>query len=500
MEKLLLAIDQGTTSTTVLVIDSKLNIRARASTEILPTYPQVAWVEHDLEQIWQGTVNTIGAVLKNGSIQASAIAAIGITNQRETVGAWNRSSLKPVHNAIVWQCRRTAERCGELKKIPGMVDKFKKKTGLVLDPYFSCTKIEWFLKNISGLEAGANNGDMVFGNIDTFLTHKLTGGSAFVTDTSNASRTGLMNLQTLSWDEELLALFKIPKLSLPKICSSSEVYGTTKGIQHLPDGIPIAGILGDQQAALFGQLCTNPGDSKLTYGTGAFLMTNTGEKITYSNSGLLTTVGWTMNQKTSYALEGSAFVAGALVQWLRDDLGIIKSSAEIEALAVSAKEEEMGELALVPALTGLGAPHWNASARGLLTGITRGTSRSHIARAALEGIALQNNDLISALASDLAPTKINFLRADGGASANNFLLQLQSDLAETPIDRPVNLETTALGAAMAAGLATNTWSSIDDLHSMWRKDKTFTPKPNKQTIKRLSGSWSKALKMIKETS
>lgn len=496
MEKFILAIDQGTTATTVLLIDSNLTVAGRASTEILPQYPKYAWVEHDLSQIWSGTLKTIEKALKSSNIDPKAISAIGITNQRETVGAWNRTTLTPLHKAIVWQCRRTLERCAELKKVPGMIQTFKQKTGLVLDPYFSCTKIEWLLANVPNLRKLAESGTAVFGTIDTFLTHCLSGGKAFVTDTTNASRTGLMDLASLAWDQELIDLFKVPQKSLATICSSSEIYGTTNGLDCLPDGIPIAGILGDQQAALFGQLCTKPGDSKLTYGTGAFLVSNTGEKIIYSKNGLLTTVAWTMHGKTNYALEGSAFVAGALVQWLRDELGIIKSSSDIEALARAAKDDEMGELAFVPALTGLGAPHWNAGARGLLTGITRGTSKAHIARAALEGIALQNHDLISALAGDMAPTKINFLRVDGGASANDFLIQLQADLAKIAIDRPQVLDTTALGAAMAAGLAVGLWTSEQELLAQWKIDKSFISDGDKKNLDRLGRSWAKALAMI----
>ncbi len=500
MEKLILAIDQGTTATTVLLIDSTLNVVGRASREILPTYPQYAWVEHDLDQIWDGTAKTIEDVLKKNQVNPSSIAAIGITNQRETVGAWEPITGKPSAKAIVWQCRRTAERCEKLRKVKGLPAKFKKKTGLVLDPYFSCTKIEWFLKNITGLAAKAKSGNALFGNIDTYLTYRLTGGDAFVTDTTNASRTGLMDLKSLKWDKELLKIFGVPESSLPKISSSSEIYGRTKDLTFLPDGIPIAGILGDQQAALFGQLCLQAGDSKLTYGTGAFLVTNTGEKIIYSKNGLLSTVAWTMNGRTSYALEGSAFVAGALVQWLRDELGIIKSSSEIEGLAREAKDDEMGDLALVPALTGLGAPHWNANARGLLTGITRGTKKAHIARAALEGIACQNDDLISALAQDLSKKKLNFLRVDGGASANNFLMQTQSDLAGIKIDRPAMLDTTALGAAMAAGLAVGIWKSEKELLRFWQKEKTFSPSGDKKNLTRLRNSWRNAIKMVNQTS
>ena len=494
MAKLILAIDQGTTATTVLLIDSSLNVVARASNEILPTYPQYGWVEHDLEKIWSGTKKTIADVLK--AHKASDVAAISITNQRETVGAWRRADSQPYHHAIVWQCRRTAKRCEELRQEKGFTDYVKTHTGLVVDPYFSGTKIEWLLKNVDGLARAAESGDAIFGTIDTYLLHRLTGSTSFATDVSNASRTMVMDLQSLSWDEKMLRTFGIPRPSLAHILPSAGIFGHTKGLGVLPDGIPIAGVLGDQQAALFGQLCLEPGDAKCTYGTGAFLMCNTGDKIVYSNHGLLTTVAWQIGDQVTYALEGSAFVAGAAVQFLRDNLGIIKSSSEVEGLAAQVKPEEMGDLVFVPSLTGLGAPYWKAEATGMLYGLTRGTTKAQIARAALEGIALQNNDLFSAIAEDIKPKKLKRIKVDGGASANNLLIQLQADLAEIPIDRPQVLDTTALGSGLAAGLAVGIWKSPEELRKAWRIDRTFDSKMEKTARTALTEKWSRAVRRV----
>lgn len=490
MGKLILAIDQGTTSTTVLLLDSTLNVVGRASNEILPTFPRYGWVEHDLNKIWEGTRKTIADAL--GSRPPSEIAAISITNQRETVGAWDRSGT-PLHHAIVWQCRRTADRCEKLRKEKGFVSYVKKTTGLVVDPYFSGTKIEWLLKNVPGLRAKAKAGDALFGNIDTYLLYRLTNGKSFATDPSNASRTMLMDLKKLAWDKKLLAKFGLESKALPEIRPSAGEFGRTEGIGVLPDGIPIMGILGDQQAALFGQLCLKPGDAKCTYGTGAFLMCNTGEKIVYSKHGLLTTVAWQMNGKTTYALEGSAFVAGAAVQFLRDNLGIIESSSEIEALARQVKPEDMGDLLFVPSLTGLGAPYWEPNATGMIYGLTRGTRPSHLARAALEGIALQNDDLFTAIAADFA---LKGIKVDGGASANNLLIQLQADLAGVKIQRPRILETTALGSGLAAGLAAGIWESPAALQSVWKLDREFKPEMKKAGRKALKEKWALGIRKI----
>lgn len=494
MAKLILAIDQGTTATTVLLIDSSLSVVGRASNEILPTYPRYGWVEHDLEKIWEGTKKTIADALRSRSPQD--IAAISITNQRETVGAWDRQSGKPFHNAIVWQCRRTADRCEELKKDPSFEKHVRETTGLVVDPYFSGTKIEWLLKNVKGLAAKAADGSAVFGTIDTFLIHRLTGGATFATDASNASRLMLMNLKTLVWDERMLKTLDIPARALPKVMPSSGEFGRTKGLGILPDGIPIAGVLGDQQAALFGQLCLAPGDAKCTYGTGSFLMCNTGSEPLASKHGLLTTVAWQMDGKVTYALEGSSFVAGAAVQFLRDNLGMIKSSSEVEALAREAKPEEMGDLVFVPALTGLGAPYWEPHATGMIYGLTRGTRRSHLARATLEGIALQNDALFSAVAEDIKPKKIPRMKVDGGASANDLLMQLQCDLATMPIDRPQILDTTALGSGLAAGLAVGMWKNVEELKRSWKIDKAFSPAMDERVKSDMKEKWARAIRKV----
>lgn len=494
MPKHILAIDQGTTATTVLLLSQDLKILSRASNEILPTYPQYGWVEHDLEKIWLGTLKTIREALAAHS--PADIAAISITNQRETVGAWHRETGKPYHNAIVWQCRRTAARCEELRKDPSFVEHVRKTTGLVVDPYFSATKIEWLLKNVPGLAAKAASQEAIFGTIDSYLLHRLTNGKTFATDASNASRLMLMDLRTLAWDERLLKTFGVKAESLPRVLPSSGEFGRTESVAGLPDGIPVAGILGDQQAALFGQLCFEPGEAKCTYGTGSFLMCNTGQQIVASKNGLLTTVAWQMQGKTTYALEGSSFVAGAAVQFLRDNLGIIKSSQEIEKLAMEAKPEEMGDLVFVPALTGLGAPYWHAEATGLITGLTRGTQKSHLARATLEGVALQNDALFSAVAEDIRPGKLARMKVDGGASANNLLMQLQSDLAELPMDRPQILDTTALGSGLAAGLAVGIWKSAEELKKSWKIDRSFTPAMKAPEREKMKAKWAKAIRKV----
>ncbi|NUM88433.1 MAG: glycerol kinase GlpK, partial [Bdellovibrionales bacterium] len=479
MKNYILAVDQGTTATTVLLINRSLQVVARESTEILPSYPKYSWVDHDLNAIWRGTLATIDRLVGAHGVDPSTIAAIGITNQRETVGAWSRATGEPLAPAIVWQCRRTSDRCLQLRKDPAFARKFRATTGLVLDPYFSFTKVEWLLKNVPGLKERARAGDAVFGTIDSWLLFKLTGGAAHATDPSNASRWGLMDLRSLRWDASLLKKFSIPAGCLPEIRSSSEHYGATRGIDALPDGIPVAGILGDQQAALFGQLCTKPGMGKCTYGTGAFMLVNAGAKPPISKNGLLSTVAWRVGKNTEYALEGSAFVAGAAVQWVRDNLGIISKSSDIEALASAASDAAMGDLVFVPALAGLGAPHWDPGARGMLHGITRGTTREHIARAVLEGIALQIHDLAEAMRKDLRGVRLKSIKVDGGASANDFLMQTQSDVCRLPLIRPKVLDTTALGSAMMAGLAVGFWRSVDDLAGAWASDRIFEPSGDK---------------------
>jgi glycerol kinase len=446
----ILAIDQGTTGSTVLLLDAGRVVRARGYREFPQIYPRPGEVEHDPEAIWTSVMGAMGDAI--AGVDASRIAAIGITNQRETTLLWDRADGKPVGNAIVWQDRRTAPFCAELKAA-GVEARVRERTGLVLDPYFSATKIRWLLDNVTGLRARAVAGKLAFGTVDSFLIWRLTSGQAHATDVTNASRTLLCDLETRRFSDELCELFGVPPAVLPEVWPSAGRLGETRGVPGLPDGIPIAGVAGDQQAALFGQDCTEPGDAKCTYGTGAFLLMNVGAEPRRSKRGLLATVAWTMDAAlggaTSYALEGSAFIAGALVQWLRDGLGIIGSAAEIEELARSVPDS--GGVTIVPALTGLGAPHWRADARGLITGLTRGTTKAHLARAALEAIALQNVDLVTAMQEDAGRT-INSLRVDGGASANDLLMQLQSDLLGVQIFRPEMVESTALGAAKLAAL------------------------------------------------
>ncbi|HBQ21444.1 MAG: glycerol kinase [Deltaproteobacteria bacterium GWA2_38_16] len=486
MSSYILALDQGTTGSTALLIDQALTIKAKANQEFPQYYPKPGWVEHNLNEIWTATLNTIQTVLKESQVPASQIAAIGITNQRETTCLWDRKSGQPLFPAIVWQCRRTKDICDKLKK-QGKEKLFRKKTGLVLDPYFSGTKIKWYFDTYSELYKK----DISFGTIDTFLVSKLTQNKVHVTDPSNASRTLLMNLETLEWDEELLDILHVPKNILPLIQSSSEIYGKTKNVPGLPDGIPISGIAGDQQAALFGQACFNVGEAKCTYGTGSFLLLNTGSKIIRSHYNLLTTVAWKLSNKVTYALEGSAFIAGAAVQWLRDGLKIIQKSSDIEALAKTVSSSE--EVVFVPALTGLGAPYWNASARGIISGITRGTTAGHLARATLEGIAFQNYDLLIAMQKDLGK-KLSSLKVDGGASVNNLLMQFQADLLQTPVIRPKFVETTALGAGCLAGLAIGFWKDLSDIQKSWQKDEEFSPQMKSQERTIHLDKWKSAIR------
>jgi glycerol kinase len=454
VKDLILAIDQGTTGTTVLVVDQKLTVRARGYREFAQIYPRPGEVEHDPEAIWASVTGALGEAVTPDD--AERIAAIGITNQRETTLLWERQSGKPVSNAIVWQDRRTAVQCAELKAA-GHEDFVRQRTGLVLDPYFSATKIKWLLDDISGLRDRAEKGEIAFGTVDSFLVWRLSGGRAHATDVTNASRTLLFDLETLRFSDDLCEIFDVPAQILPEVKPSAGRIAETRGVPGLPDGIPIAGIAGDQQAALFGQDCVDTGDAKCTYGTGSFVLMNVGPRPTPSQRGLLSTVGWTLGEeagntvgpmaRTAYALEGSAFIAGALVQWLRDGLGIISKAAEVEPLARSVPDS--GGVTIVPALAGLGAPHWRPDARGLISGITRGTTKAHLARAALEAIALQNVDLLRAMQAD-AGHAITSLRVDGGAAANDLLMQMQADLSGLQIFRPEMVESTALGAAKLA--------------------------------------------------
>ncbi|HSA58346.1 MAG TPA: glycerol kinase GlpK [bacterium] len=485
-----MAIDQGTTGTTVLLVDRDINILAKVNNEFPQHYPQPGWVEHDPEEIWASTVKTIEEAVRAADVDPGRIAAIGITNQRETTVVWDRTTGQPIHKAIVWQDRRTAPLCEKLKKRK-LEPKIKGKTGLVLDAYFSGTKIAWLLDHVPGARQRATNGELAFGTIDTFLTWRLTGGKVHVTDVSNASRTLLMNLKTLEWDRELLQIFRIPASILPLIQSSSEVYGHTSGVDGLPDGIPVAGIAGDQQAALFGQACFSAGEAKCTYGTGSFLVMNTGKKIVHSKFGMLTTVAWKLNGQVSYAIEGSAFIAGAAVQWLRDGLKIIHRSSEIEALASTVADS--AGVVFVPAFVGLGAPHWNPDARGTISGLTRGTTAAHIARACLEGIAFLQKDIVDAMQKDVG-MKLKVLRVDGGACVNNLLMQFQSDILGVKLVRPKMIETTGLGAAFLAGLAVGLWKDEKEISSHWREDKTFLPLMPKKQVAFQFERWNAAVK------
>lgn len=490
MKDLVLSIDQGTTGTTVMILDRHLNVLAKKNNEFPQHYPQPGWVEHDPEEIWQSTLRAIQETLSLSGIDAQRIAGIGITNQRETTVLWERLSSKAIHKAIVWQDRRTASFCEKLKK-KGLENKFKKKTGLVLDPYFSGTKIKWILDNVKGAKARAKAGELAFGTIDTYLVWRLTQGAAHVTDPSNASRTLLMNLQTLQWDPELLKILEVPMALLPRIASSSEVYGSTRSVQGLPDGIPVAGIAGDQQAALFGQACFSAGEAKCTYGTGSFILLNTGKKIVHSKNKLLTTVAWKLGKEVSYALEGSAFIAGAAVQWLRDGLKIISKASDVEALAESVKSSE--GVCLVPAFVGLGAPYWRSDARGLITGLTRGSTAAHLARATLEGIAFCQYDILQAMSKDLGK-KLKTLKVDGGACANNLLMQFQTDILGVPLSRPKMIETTGLGAAFLAGLATGLWESPKVISQHWKEDRLFKAQMSKAEVKKKVAAWQLAVK------
>jgi len=472
MPRHLLAIDQGTTSSRAIVFDARLNVRGQAGAEFRQIFPKPGWVEHDLDEIWSSTQKSIQGALKQAGIAGKEIAAIGITNQRETTAIWDRKTGKPIHNAIVWQCRRTAAMCDALKE-QGKEPAVRARTGLVLDAYFSGTKIRWLLDHVKGAEARAARGELAFGTIDSALLWRLSGGKTHATDPSNASRTLLMNLATRQWDAEMLELFGVPRELLPEIRPSAGELGCTQGLKVLPDGIPIAGIAGDQQSALFGQACFAPGEAKCTYGTGAFLLMNAGPTAPTSEHGLLGTVGWQLGSDATYALEGSAFVAGAAVQWLRDGLGVIGASSEIEALARSVPDS--GGVVFVPALAGLGAPHWRQGARGLICGLDRGSTLGHLARATLEGIAFQIYDLAMAMAQDIGRPMPMF-RVDGGASKNDLMMQFQADLLQTPLERPRMVETTALGAAMLAGLGVGLFQGTKELAAVVRGGKRFTPK------------------------
>lgn len=487
-EQYILALDQGTTSSRAIVFGHDGRIFTSAQQEFEQLYPFPGHVEHDPEAIWSSQISVAQQAVKNAGISADRIAAIGITNQRETTILWDRTTGKPVGNAIVWQSRITADRCEALKNA-GHEKTFRQKTGLVVDAYFSGTKIAHMLDSDPEIRARAERGDVLFGTVDSFLIWKMTGGKAHVTDVTNASRTLLFNIHTLEWDDELLEILNVPRAMLPEVVPSSGVIGETDEA-IFGRTIPIAGIAGDQQAATFGQGCFTPGDAKNTYGTGCFLLMNTGSKPVASNHGMLTTVGWQIGDEVTYCLEGSIFIAGAVIQWLRDGLQIVESATEVEALANSVSDN--GGVYFVPAFVGLGAPHWNPHARGTIIGLTRGTERGHIARAALESIAFQSADVLSAMQQD-SGIELGELKVDGGATANNLLMQFQSDLLDVPVLRPVVQETTALGAAYLAGLAVGFWKDREDVTANWALDCQFTPSEQKSSAQHLQERWNQAV-------
>lgn len=488
MEKFILALDQGTTSSRAIIFDKKGHIKSIAQKEFRQIYPKTGWVEHDPNEIWSSQAGVIAEAVTSVGLNGKSIAAIGITNQRETTVIWDRETGQPVYNAIVWQDRRTSEFCRELT-LKGYEEKIKAKTGLLIDSYFSGTKIKWILDHVQGAREKAENGKLAFGTIDSWLVWNLTRGETHITDITNASRTMLYNIHKQEWDAELLEIFNIPKSILPEVKSSSESYGQTV-TTLFASKIPIAGIAGDQQAALFGQMCIEPGMLKNTYGTGGFLMFNTGEKPIVSTNNLLTTVGWKVDGKVCYALEGSIFIAGAVVQWLRDELKMVQSASEIEKLAGSV--EDNGGVYMVPAFAGLGAPHWDQFARGTIFGLTRGTKQGNIARAALESIAFQTLDVLKAMEAD-SGIKVSELRVDGGATVNNLLMQIQSDVLGIPLVRPRVLETTALGVAYLAGLAVGYWDGFSDITSQWEMDKKFEPNINSEKLNDMIFYWNKAV-------
>jgi glycerol kinase len=487
---LLLAIDQGTTGTTSLVMDTTGATLGRASVEFRQHFPSPGLVEHDADEIWASVLEAVAGALRAAKVDGTRIAAIGITNQRETTLLWDRATRRPIHRAIVWQDRRTGDRCAELRA-SGVEARVKATTGLVLDPYFSGTKIAWLLDEVKGARDKAERGELAFGTVDSFLVNRLSGrADVHVTDVTNASRTLLMNLATLDWDDAMLGIFGVPRAILPRIAGSAEKVAVTQGFPGLPDGVPIAGIAGDQQAALFGQACFAVGDAKCTYGTGAFVLANIGEAPITSRFGLLTTVAWKVGGRVSYALEGSAFIAGAAVQWLRDGLGLVKSASEIEALARKVPSSE--GVTFVPALAGLGAPTWDPNARGLIYGLTRGTTAAHLARATIEGIALEVTDLLEAMADDLG-RPITRMRVDGGAAANDLLLELQANLANVVIERPHELESTARGAAMLAGVGAGLFASPAEAAGMSRSERSFEVTMSDAARRAERGRWADAV-------
>lgn len=490
MKKYVIALDQGTTSSRAIVFDREQNILGISQKEFTQIYPKEGWVEHDPLEIWATQYGVLQEVIAKTNISQDEVAAIGITNQRETTIVWDKNTGNPIYNAIVWQCRRTADICDSLKE-KGLERYIKDNTGLVIDAYFSATKIKWILDNVEGAREKAERGELLFGTVDTWLVWQLTNGKAHVTDYTNASRTMIYNIRELKWDDKILEELDIPKSMLPEVRNSSEVYGYTNLGGKEDVRIPIAGIAGDQQAALFGQTCFEKGDVKNTYGTGCFLLMNTGEEIVESKNGLLTTIAIGLDGKIQYALEGSVFVGGAVVQWLRDELGLVNSSADTEYFAK--KVDNNGGVYIVPAFVGLGAPHWDMYARGAIFGLTRGANKNHIIRAALESIAYQTKDLIDAMAEDIGD-KLNSIKVDGGASRNKFLMQFQADILGTNVIRPIISETTALGAAYLAGIAVGFWKDKEEVKKFWHKSDEFEPKLDSETVKKYYNGWQKAVK------
>ncbi|MBP3384096.1 MAG: glycerol kinase GlpK [Firmicutes bacterium] len=491
MKKYIMALDQGTTSCRCILYDRKGKIVSVAQKEFTQIFPKAGWVEHDAMEIWSTQMGVAQEALLKVNCTYKNVEAIGITNQRETTVVWDKETGEPVYNAIVWQCRRTAEYCDTLKE-KGLTEKFRRKTGLLIDAYFSGTKLRWILENVEGVREKAEAGQLLFGTIETWLIWKMTAGKVHVTDYTNASRTMMFNINTLEWDDEILAELDIPKCMLPQAKSCSEVYGMTD-LSVLGGAVPIAGAAGDQQAALFGQTCFEPGEAKNTYGTGAFLLLNTGEKPVFSENGLLTTIAWGIDGKVNYALEGSIFVCGAAIQWLRDEIEILENSPQSEAMAIQV--EDSNGVYVVPAFVGLGAPYWDPYARGAVLGLTRGANKYHLVRATLESLAYQTKDLIDVMVKDTGKELVD-LKVDGGACANNFLMQFQSDILGSPVLRPECIETTSLGAAYLAGLATGYWKSTDDIIDNWQIDREFKPSMEEGVRDGLMAGWKKAVSCI----
>ncbi|MED1554810.1 glycerol kinase GlpK [Bacillus paramycoides] len=493
MKKYILSLDQGTTSSRAILFNKEGKIVHSAQKEFTQHFPKPGWVEHNAQEIWGSILAVIATCLSEADVKPEQIAGIGITNQRETAVVWDKTTGKPVYNAIVWQSRQTVEICDDLKE-KGYSDMVREKTGLLIDAYFSGTKVKWILDNVEGAREKAENGELLFGTIDTWLVWKLSGGKAHVTDYSNASRTLMFNIHDLQWDDELLDMLTVPKSMLPEVRPSSEIYGETIDYHFFGQNVPIAGVAGDQQAALFGQACFGEGMAKNTYGTGCFMLMNTGEKAVASEHGLLTTIAWGIDGKVNYALEGSIFVAGSAIQWLRDGMRMFKDASESEEYA--SRVESTEGVYVVPAFVGLGTPYWDSEVRGAMFGVTRGTTKEHFIRATLESLAYQTKDVLCAMEAD-SGIELNTLRVDGGAVKNNFLMQFQSDMLDVPVERPVINETTALGAAYLAGLAVGYWKNQDEIKAQWHMDKRFEPTMEAETSEELYAGWKKAIEATK---